>query len=96
MKPQFSTIPMQMAGVKDENNVMGKFYLDTGAGLCLLLNDDFANDSTVFKKKRKKYLTQAEGLGGKTDMQLSVVREVKIGPYRFRNVPSYILCHASP
>lgn len=90
LKPQFSTIPMQMAGVKDENNVMAKFYLDTGAGLCLLLNDDFAKDSTVFKKKRKKYLTQAEGLGGKTDMQLSVVREVKIGPYRFRNVPSYI------
>jgi len=90
LKPQFSTIPMQMAAVRDENNVIGKFYLDTGAGLCLLLNDDFAKDSAVFRKKRKMYLTQAEGLGGKTDMQLSVVKEVKIGPYRFRNVPSYI------
>ena len=90
LKPQFSTIPMQMAGVRDENNVLAKFYLDTGAGLCLLLNDDFAKDSAVFRKKRKMYLTQAEGLGGKTDMYLSVVREVKIGPYRFRNVPSYI------
>ena len=36
------------------------------------------------------YLTQAEGLGGKTDMQLSVVKELKIGPYRFHNVPSYV------
>lgn len=90
LKPQFSTLPMQVAGVRDHSNVSGKFYLDTGAGLCLLLNDDFAEDSTIFKKKRHMYLTQAEGLGGKTDMQLSVVRELRIGPYRFRNVPTYI------
>lgn len=90
LKPQFSTLPMQMAFVRDNNNVLGKFYLDTGAGLCLLMNDDFAEDSAIFRKKRKMFLTQAEGLGGKTDMQLSVVRELKIGPYRFHNVPSYI------
>lgn len=90
LKPQFSTLPMQLAGVRDNRNVTAKFYLDTGAGLCLLLNDDFANDSAIFRKKRKMFLTQAEGLGGKTDMQLSVVKEVKIGPYRFRNVPAYI------
>ena len=41
LKPQFSTLPMQMAGVRDGNDVMAKFYLDTGAGLCLLMNDDF-------------------------------------------------------
>jgi hypothetical protein len=54
------------------------------------MNDDFANDSAVFRKKRKMYATQAEGLGGKTDVQLSVVRELKIGPYRFHNVPAYV------
>jgi len=90
LKPQFSTLPMQIADVADNKNILAKFYLDTGAGLCLLMNDDFANDSAVFKKKRKMYLTQAEGLGGKTDMQLSVVKEIKIGPYRFRNVPAYV------
>jgi hypothetical protein len=90
LKPQFSTLPMQLAGVKDNADITGKFYLDTGAGLCLLMNDDFANDSSIFKKKRKFYLTQAEGLGGKTDMQLSVVRELKLGPYRFHNVPVYV------
>ncbi|MGN6211533.1 aspartyl protease family protein [Parafilimonas sp.] len=90
LKPQFSTLPMQMASVKDANKVFAKFYLDTGAGLCLLMNDDFAKDSVIFKKKRKMFLSQAEGLGGKTDMMLSVVKEVKIGPYRFRKVPAYI------
>lgn len=90
LKPQFSTLPMQTTLVRDNRSVVGKFYLDTGAGLCLLMNDDFAKDSAIFKKKRKMYLTQAEGLGGKTDMQLSVVKEVKLGPYRFRHVPAYI------
>ena len=90
LKPQFSTLPMQFAEVKDNKDILAKFYLDTGAGLCFLMNDDFANDSAVFKKKRKKYLTQAEGLGGKTEMQLSVVKEIKIGPYRFHNVPAYV------
>lgn len=89
LKPQFSTIPMQMAFVKDNSRILSKFYLDTGAGLCLLMSDDFAKDSAIFKKRRKKYLTLAEGLGGKTDMQLSVIKELKIGPYRFHNVPAY-------
>ena len=65
LKPQFSTLPMQMAEVRDNRDVIAKFYLDTGAGLCFLMNDDFAKDSAVFKKKRKMYLTQAEGLGWK-------------------------------
>ncbi|HEX5154165.1 MAG TPA: aspartyl protease family protein [Parafilimonas sp.] len=90
LKPQFSTLPMQIAGVRDNKTIQGKFYLDTGAGLCLLMNDDFATDSAVFRKKRKMFATQAEGLGGKTDVQLSVVRELKIGPYRFHNVPAYV------
>ncbi len=90
LKPQFSTLPMQWAEVRDNKDITGKFYLDTGAGLCFLMNDDFAKDSAVFKKRRKMYLTQAEGLGGKTDMLLSVVKELKVGPYRFRNVPSYV------
>lgn len=89
LKPQFSTLPMQTAEVRDNRDIIAKFFLDTGAGLCFLMNDDFAKDSSVFKKKRKMYLSQAEGLGGKTDMDLSVVKEIKIGPYRFRNVPAY-------
>lgn len=90
LKPQFSTLPMQSALVKDNKAIAAKFFLDTGAGLCLLMNDDFAHDSAVFKRKRKFYLTQAEGLGGKTDMQLSIVKELRLGPYRFRNVPAYV------
>lgn len=90
LKPQFSTLPMQPLIVKDNTTVNGKFYFDTGAGLCMLLNDDMVQDSSLFKRKRKLYPTQAEGLGGKKQVYLSVVSDVKLGPYRFRNIPVYV------
>jgi hypothetical protein len=90
LKPQFTTLPMQSVYLKDNTAVNDRFYFDTGAGLCMLLNDDLVQDSSLLKKNRKLYPTQAEGLGGKKDMYLTVVKEVKIGPYRFRNVPSFI------
>jgi S1-C subfamily serine protease len=54
------------------------------------MSTDFSKDSTVFKKKRKMYATIAEGLGGKTDMALSVVKELRVGPYRFHSIPAYV------
>lgn len=90
LRPQFSTLPMQHLTVRDNTSVAGKFYFDTGAGLCMLLNEDLVQDSSLLRKKRKLYPTVAEGLGGKKSMDLTVIREVRVGPYRFRNVPIYI------
>jgi len=90
LKPQFTTLPMQTVSVRDNSLLTGKFYFDTGAGLCMLLNEDLVQDSALLRSKRKLYPTEAEGLGGKKSMNLSVVKEVRVGPYRFRNVPVYI------
>jgi hypothetical protein len=81
---------MQPVYIKDNTAVNGRFYFDTGAGLCMLLNDDMVQDSSLFKRKRKLYPTQAEGLGGKKEVSLSVLQDVKLGPYRFRNIPVYV------
>jgi hypothetical protein len=62
LKPQLSTLPMQQVFVKDNTAVNGRYYFDTGAGLCMLLNDDLVEDSSLLKKNRKLYPTQAEGL----------------------------------
>jgi len=40
--------------------------------------------------RKKIYYTQAQGMGGKANMQITTVKEVKVGPYRFRNVPTYL------
>jgi hypothetical protein len=81
---------MQPVTVKDAKTVTSKFYFDSGAGLCFLLSEDFSNDSSVLQKNKIMVPTQAEGLGGKKPMMLTVMKEVKIGPYRFKRVPTYV------
>ncbi|MBS1628100.1 MAG: aspartyl protease family protein [Bacteroidetes bacterium] len=90
MSPQFSTLPMQNFIVKDEIPVLTKLIFDTGAGLCALFSQDFITDNALISKKRKLYPTQAEGLGGKKLMNTTVIKEVVIGPYKFKKVPVYI------
>lgn len=90
LTPAFSGLPMQYLEIEDATKRVGRFYLDTGAGLCLLLSRDFAEDSAVFSSRRRMFVTIAEGLGGKTEMQLSVIKSMQFGNYRFRNVPTYV------
>jgi len=91
LRPLFTSLPIQQMRFRDDRDMAARFYFDTGAGICFLLSQDFADDSTVLAKKRKKpVITQAEGLGGKMQMQLTTVKEVRLGPYKFRNVPTYV------
>lgn len=90
LKPNFSTLPLQSAVIQDDRLIASRFIFDTGAGLSFLFSKDFVDDSVVFRKNRKFYPTQAEGLGGKRQMSVSVVKEVKLGPYKFKRVPVHI------
>lgn len=89
-RPIITTLPIQPAQVRDERSISARFLWDMGAGLNMLLNRDFVKDSTLLSGKRKLYVKEAEGLGGKIDMETTVIKEVKLGPYKFRNVPVYI------
>ena len=90
LHPAFTSLPIQSAQVKDNRKLAHHFYFDTGAGLCFLMSDRFAEDSSILLKKRKPLLTQAEGMAGRVQMRLTVVKELKLGPYRFRQVPTYL------
>ncbi len=90
LKPLLTSIPIISSNFRDDDRFSARFYFDSGAGLCFLLSEDYASDSMVISPKKKLFLTQAEGLGGKTQMYLTTVKEVRIGPYRFRKVPTYI------
>jgi hypothetical protein len=90
IRPLLVNLPIVNIPVKDEREILNRYYFDTGAGMCLLLSSDFVNDSLFIRKKTKWFATQAEGLGGKAPMKQGVVKMVRIGPYKFRNVPTYI------
>ena len=90
IKPILVNIPVVNSVVRDDAEILNRYYFDTGAGMCLLMSSDFVKDSSFISKKRKWYATQAEGLGGKAPMLQGVVKMVKLGPYKFRNVPAFI------
>ncbi len=90
LKPVINQLLAQTVRVRDEHAISTRFIYDMGAGVCMLLSKDFVTDSSFIDKRRKHWIKEGEGLGGKIDMELMVIREVKLGPYRFRNVPVYI------
>jgi hypothetical protein len=89
-KPNIVSLPVESAVLRDSREVTPRFYFDTGAGLCLLLNSDFVKDSSLLYPDKKPLPTQAQGMGGKANMQVTIIKEFKLGPYKFRNVPTHI------
>ena len=91
LHPQFGSIPIQNISFRDGQPAEHRFYFDTGAGLCLLLSENYVQDSSIMRTDKPiPVVTQAEGLGGKMLMKLTTVKEVRIGPYKFKDVPTYI------
>jgi hypothetical protein len=91
MHPLFTALPIQSLRIKDARTINANFYLDTGAGLCFLVSTDFVNDSNFLQKKRKPVVVETQGLGGKKKMTNTIIKELKIGPYIFRRVPTHIM-----
>ena len=90
LQPFITTLPVHTARVKDAELVNSRFLYDIGAGLCVMLSTDFVQDSALLHRKRKLHVKQAEGLGGKIDMHITAIKEFKLGPYKFKNVPVYV------
>jgi len=90
LRPLIPNLPVITAETDDARSINGRYYFDTGAGLCALFSSDFVADSNLMDSRKKFYMTQAQGLGGKATMKLTTLREVKLGPYHFHHVPSYV------
>jgi len=90
LRPVIPSLPIIYAETEDARKVFARFFFDTGAGLCALFSNDFISDSSQLNRKKKFYLTQAQGLGGKATMRLTVMNELRLGPFRFHKVPVYL------
>ena len=88
--PMFTNLPIMNIEVKDAREILHRFYFDTGAGLAFLLNEKFAKDSNLLLKRRKPFLTQAEGMTGRLQMHITVIKKIKFGPYSFFKVPVFL------
>ena len=90
LRPFIRTLPVHSAQLKDHRRIRSRFLFDIGAGLSLVLSQDFETDSSVIRKKRKRFPIEAHGVGGKLDMEMTLVKDFRLGPYRFRNLPTMI------
>jgi PDZ domain/Aspartyl protease len=90
LRPVIPSLPIIYAETEDARKVFARYFFDTGAGLCALFSNDYISDSSLLNRKKKFYLTQAQGLGGKATMRLTVMDELKVGPFRFHKVPVYL------
>ena len=89
--PSFTALPIQILTIEDARRIKPSFYIDTGAGLSLLLTEQLISDSSFLKKSRKPLPILAQGLGGKKPIMITISKKVKIGPYSFRKVPTHVL-----
>lgn len=90
LKPHIVKLPIQEARARDAKDLPLKFLFDMGAGLNLLFSRKFVQNTPLFHKKRKFYPKLAQGVGGEVQMELTILKEFRLGPYRFRNIPTYI------
>jgi Aspartyl protease len=88
MYPTFSRLMAHSVNIKDKIKLSSNLYFDTGAGLCLLLTENFLKDNNILLPRRKPLVTEVQGLNGKKKMRLTVVKRIQFGPYVFRNVPT--------
>ena len=91
LHPHFRGLPIIPLTIRDSKIKNANYYFDTGAGLCFLMSKQFEEDSAILLKKRKPVSVEVQGLGGKRQMRLTLIKGLQIGPFKFRKVPTYIL-----
>lgn len=91
LRPRIRGLPIVPLTIKDARTINSNFYFDTGAGLCFLISQQFNEDSSVLRRKRKPVPIEVQGLGGRRQMHLTLIKQLQIGPYKFRRVPTYLL-----
>ena len=90
LNASFYNLPVTEIVLKDVSTTRPEFIFDIGAGLNVLISSQLDSASQIINVKHKRYRVQAEGVGGKKEMELTIVKNLQVGPYRFKNIPVHI------
>jgi predicted aspartyl protease len=83
-------LPNTTLEVRDSRTIFGQYYIDTGAGLCMLFSEEMAADSGLLVSGKTPLVTQVDGMGGKATTRITTLKFMRLGPYKFKNVPIYL------
>jgi hypothetical protein len=87
LKPQINRLPSHPFLIQDLQAKSYPMLIDIGAGLNLLFSERFAKEAGVLDNARKSWVTSGEGIGGQIELRLTLLRSLRIGPYRFKKIP---------
>ena len=87
LQPQINRLPAYPFTIQELQTKSYPLLIDIGAGLNLLFSERFAQEAGVLDKTRKSWITSGEGIGGQIELRLTVMRSIRIGPYRFKKIP---------
>jgi hypothetical protein len=87
LKPQITKLPAHPLTIQDLQSKNYPMLIDIGAGLNLLFSERFAKEAGVLDPTRKTWITSGEGIGGQIELRLTLLRSLRIGPYRFKKIP---------
>jgi hypothetical protein len=87
---QIAGIPSLEATIEDNNTHRGNYIFDTGGGLHVMLIDEFNDEKNIIKPTRKKVNTFAEGLGGRTKLEITIAKKFTVAGFKFYDVPVYL------
>ena len=87
LQPQINRLPAYPFTIQELQTKSYPLLIDIGAGLNLLFSERFTQEAGVLDKTRKSWITSGEGIGGQIELRLTVLRSIRIGPYRFKKIP---------
>jgi len=90
LHPTIHKVPEQPCELRDQEKVSSKLLVDIGAGVCLMLSQEFAKKHLDMTRRKKLADKLIQGVGGTVSMQITVVKKLKVGKYKFHNVPAYL------
>lgn len=87
LHPQINRLPAHPFLLQEVQSKSYPMLIDIGAGLNLLFSERFAKEAGVLDPTRKSWITSGEGIGGQIELRLTLLRSLRIGPYRFKKIP---------
>jgi len=87
LRPSINKLPAHPFLIQELQAKSYPLLIDIGAGLNMLFSERFAKEAGVLDPNRKSWVTSGEGIGGQIELRLTLLKSLRIGPYRFKKIP---------
>ena len=87
LRPSINKLPAHPFLIQELQAKSYPLLIDIGAGLNMLFSERFAKEAGVLDPNRKSWVTSGEGIGGQIELRLTLLKNLRIGPYRFKKIP---------